>query len=108
MFYAQQGQTQSAADYLQKESICDPVIPRPLNNLGVLFVRAKNYASAETEFKTCIQAAPKFDQPYLNLARLYVMQNDKEKAREALQELLRVQPEHPGAQQALEMLKSQP
>jgi hypothetical protein len=36
------------------------------------------------------------------------MQNDKEKAREALLELLRVQPQHQGAQQALEMLKSLP
>ena len=32
----------------------------------------------------------------------------RRKQEEALQELLRVQPEHPGAQQALEMLKSQP
>jgi len=71
-------------------------------------VRAKDYASAEAQFKTCIRVAPNFDQPYLNLARLYVMQNDKEKAREALLELLRVQPQHQGAQQALEMLKSLP
>ena len=64
--------------------------------------------SAEAQFKTCIRVAPNFDQSYLNLARLYVMQNDKEKAREVLQELLRVQPQHRGAQQALEMLKSLP
>jgi len=108
MFYAQQGQTQSAADYLQKAIDLRPGYPEALNNLGVLFVRVNNYASAEAQFKTCIRAAPNFDQSYLNLARLYVMQNDKEKAREALQELLRVQPEHRGAQQALEMLKSQP
>jgi hypothetical protein len=36
------------------------------------------------------------------------MQNDKEKATEVLLELLQVQPQHRGAQQALEMLKSQP
>ncbi len=62
----------------------------------------------KTQFKTCIQAAPNFDQSYLNLARLYVMQKDKEKARRMLLELLRVQPQHRGAQQALEMLKSLP
>jgi tetratricopeptide (TPR) repeat protein/peroxiredoxin len=108
MFYAQQGQTQSAADYLQKAIDLRPGYPEALNNLGVLFVRVNNYASAEAQFKTCIRAAPNFDQSYLNLARLYAMQNDKEKATEVLLELLQVQPQHRGAQQALEMLKSQP
>ena len=107
-FTLSKDQTQSAADYLQKAIDLRPDYPEALNNLGVLFVRAKNYASAEAQFKTCIRVAPNFDQPYLNLARLYVMQNDKEKAREVLLELLRVQPQHRGAQQALEMLKSLP
>jgi Flp pilus assembly protein TadD/peroxiredoxin len=108
MFYAQQGQTQSAADYLQKAIDLRPDYPEALNNLGVLLVRVKNYASAEAQFRTCIRVAPNFDQSYLNLARLYVMQSDKEKAREVLLELLREQPQHRGAQQALEMLKSLP
>ena len=75
-----------------------------LNNLGVLYVRQNNYALAEDKFKTCIQVAPNFDQAYLNLARVYVLLNDKEKAREALQALLRQQPQHQIARQALEML----
>jgi len=56
------------------------------------------------KFKNCIEAAPEFDQAYLNLARLYVILNDKEKARAVLQALLREQPQHKMAQQALEML----
>ena len=48
--------------------------------------------------------APNFDQAYMNLARLYVILNDKEKAREVLLALLRQQPQHKMAQQALEML----
>jgi len=70
----------------------------------VLFVREQRYPEAETKFKDCIQAAPKFDQAYLNLARLYVILNDKEKAKEVLRALLREQPQHKMAQQALEML----
>lgn len=108
MFYAQQDQTQSAADYLQKAIDLRPGYPEALNNLGVLYVRSKNYASAEAAFTTCIKAAPNFDQSYLNLARLYAMQNDKARAEEVLQQLLRLQPQHRGAQQALEMLKSLP
>jgi Flp pilus assembly protein TadD len=93
---------------LKKAVALRPDYPEALNNLGVLLVRDKNYPEAEEQFKTCIRLAPNFDQSYLNLARLYAMQNDKEKAREALIELLRVQPQHKGAQQALEMLQSQP
>ncbi len=49
--------------------------------------------------------APKFDQSYLNLARLYFMRNDKERAREVLEKLLQLQPENAGAKQAMEMLR---
>jgi Flp pilus assembly protein TadD len=81
-----------------------PDYPDALNNLGVLFVREKKYPEAEERFKTCIRVAPNFDQAYLNLARLYVILNDKEKAREVLLALLRQQPRHKVAQQTLEML----
>jgi Flp pilus assembly protein TadD len=41
----------------------------------------------------------------MNLARLYVLRNDKQQAREVLEELLQLQPENPGAKQALGMLQ---
>jgi Flp pilus assembly protein TadD len=81
-----------------------PDYPDALNNFGVLLVRQQNYPKAEENFETCIRVAPGFDQAYLNLARLYVVLNDKEKAREVLLALLRQQPQHKLAQQALEML----
>jgi Tfp pilus assembly protein PilF len=68
-------------------------------------VRGQDYAKAEEQFKTGIRVAPEFDQSYLNLARLYAMRNDKEKAKEVLLDLLRVQPQNPGAKQALETLQ---
>ncbi len=104
MLYAQQEQIPRAEQYLQKAADLRPGYPDALNNLGVLFVREQRYPEAEVKFKNCIQAAPKFDQAYLNLARLYVILNDKEKAKEVLQALLREQPQHKMAQQALEML----
>jgi Flp pilus assembly protein TadD len=76
-----------------------------LNNLGVLFGREQDYAKAEEQFRTCIRVAPNFDQPYMNLARLYASSNDKQHAREVLQELLQLQPQNEGAKQALEMLQ---
>ena len=89
---------------LERATSLRPDYPDALNNLGVLFVRDKNYSAAEEKFKTCIRVAPNFDQAYLNLARLYVILNDKEKAKDILQVLLRLQPQHKLAQQALEML----
>jgi TolA-binding protein len=68
-------------------------------------IREQRYSDAEAKFRTCIQANPNFDQAYLNLARLYVILNDKAKARETLQALLRQQPQHKMALQSLEMLK---
>jgi len=49
--------------------------------------------------------APDYDQFYLNLARVYAVQNELEKAREVLQELLRLQPKNAAAAQALEILR---
>lgn len=104
MLYARQDQPQSAQQYLEKAVSARPDYPDALNNLGVLFVREQRYPEAEQRFKTCIQVAPNFDQAYMNLAHLYVILNDKEKAREVLLALLRQQPQHKMAQQALEML----
>jgi Flp pilus assembly protein TadD/peroxiredoxin len=104
MLYARQGQSENALQYLERAVSLRPNYPDALNNLGVLFVQAERYPEAEQRFAACIQVAPNFDQAYLNLARLYVIMNDKEKAREVLLALLRQQPQHKMAQQALEML----
>jgi len=48
--------------------------------------------------------APGFDEAYLNLARLYAILDDKERARETLRTLLLLQPANKAAQQTLEML----
>ena len=50
--------------------------------------KQQRYPEAEEKFKTCIREAPDFDQAYLNLARLYLVLKDKEKARAVLQALL--------------------
>jgi FimV-like protein len=49
-------------------------------------------------------AAGDFDQPYLNLARLYVAQGDKDRAREILQQWLARHPDHAVAKSMLEKL----
>jgi Tfp pilus assembly protein PilF/peroxiredoxin len=104
MFYAQQDQFDLAAQYLNKAIELRPNYAEAINNLGVLFVRQQRYPEAEATFRACIQTTPDFDQAYMNLARLYVILSDNDKAKEVLQTLLRRQPQHKAAQQALDML----
>jgi TolA-binding protein len=73
--------------------------------MGIVFVRQQDYSKAEEQFKSGIRVAPRFDQSYLNLARLYAMRGDKENAKAVLRELLRVEPDNSGAKQAMEMLQ---
>jgi Flp pilus assembly protein TadD/peroxiredoxin len=104
MLYARQDQLERAANFLERAVNLRPDYPDALNNLGVLFVREQRYSEAQQRFENSIRVAPNFDEAYLNLARLYVLLKDKEKAREVLLALLRQQPQHKLAQQALEML----
>ena len=104
MLYAKQDQLERAEGFLENAVKSRPDYADALNNLGVLYVRQKRPAEAEEKFKTCIRLAPDFDQAYLNLARLYALSNDRQKARNVLEDLLRRQPGHKVAQQTLEML----
>jgi Flp pilus assembly protein TadD/peroxiredoxin len=105
MLYAQQDQSQRAAEYFQKAIDLRRDYPEALNNYGVLLVRGGSYPLAEEKFKAAIRVAPDFDQSYLNLARLYAMQSDREKASAVLLQLLRRQPQNQNARKALEAIQ---
>ncbi len=62
-------------------------------------------AEAVAKFEESIRVAPGFDQSYLNLARVYTAQGDREKARAVLLDLLKQHPGHPQAQQMLDQLR---
>jgi Tfp pilus assembly protein PilF/peroxiredoxin len=104
MLYARRNQTAQAEQYLESAIKLRPDYADALNNLGVLFVQQQRYPEAEEKFSVCIREAPNFDQAYLNLVRLYLVLNDKEKARTTLQSLLQTQPQHKMAQQMLQLL----
>src|SRR5437667_2085075 len=61
---------------------------------SVLFVRERRNSDAEERFKTCIRVAPNFDQAYLNLARLYVILEKKQKAKEVDRKSTRLNSSH--------------
>jgi FimV-like protein len=82
-----------------------PNYPDALNNLGVLYLVTKRTDQAVASFQQCIRVAPSFDQAYLNLARVYVLRGERDKARELLTELLNEVPEHAQAKQMLRQLE---
>jgi Flp pilus assembly protein TadD len=60
---------------------------------------------AVASFEQCIRVAPGFDQAYMNLARVYVLEGERPKARDILLELLKQHPNHAQAKQALDQLQ---
>ena len=93
-----------AYDYLKKALALRPVYPEALNNLGVLYLRTRRPQEAIASFEESIRVAPAYDQSYLNLARVYTILGDREKARGVLLELLKQHPDHPQAKELLAQL----
>jgi Flp pilus assembly protein TadD len=94
-----------AYQYLERALQLRPAYPEALNNRGVLYLRTRRRDEAVKSFEECIRVAPSFDQAYLNLARVYAIEGDKEKARAVLLELLKQHPGHAQAEQALDQLR---
>jgi predicted Zn-dependent protease len=57
-------------------------------------LRTERRDQAIQSFEQCIRVAPRFDQSYLNLARVYMLEGTPKKARTVLLELLKQHPEH--------------
>jgi Tfp pilus assembly protein FimV len=52
-----------------------------------------------------MRVAPQYDQCYLNLARMYVIARNREKARSILEALLKEHPDHLQAKKALDEIR---
>ena len=93
-----------AYQYLTKALVLRPVYPEALNNLGILYLRTRRPGDAIRSFEESIRLAPSYDQSYLNLARVYVIEGEREKARSILLDLLKQHPDHAQAKEALGQL----
>ena len=105
MVYAQTDDTVRASEYLKTALKYRPVYPEALNNLGILYLRTQQTAQAVANFEECIRVAPDFDRAYLSLARVYSLENQPEKARTVLLQLLKRHPDQPQALQLLNELR---
>jgi Flp pilus assembly protein TadD len=104
MVYAQADDATHAYEYLQRALKSRPAYPEALNNLGILYLRTQRRDEAVASFEECIRVAPDFDQSYLNLARVYLVESAPGKARAILLELLKQHPDHALAKDMLSQL----
>jgi tetratricopeptide (TPR) repeat protein/thiol-disulfide isomerase/thioredoxin len=105
MVYAQTGDNDKAYEHLQRALRARPVYPEALNNLGILYLVTQRRDEAVASFEQSIRVAPLFDQAYLNLARVYALEGARDKARSVLLDLLKQNPDHTAAKNALEQLQ---
>ena len=104
MVFARVDDADRAYQYLRKALTIRPYYPEALNNLGILYLRTGRLNEGITSFKECIRVAPDFDESYLNLAKVYAVESEPSNARDVLQQLLKLYPDHPMAQKALSEL----
>jgi tetratricopeptide (TPR) repeat protein len=104
MVFAQTDEAARAEELLRQALVLRPGYPEAMNNLGILYLRTRRRDAGVAQFEECIRVAPQFDQSYLNLARVYSVEGNPDKARTILLALLKQHPEHAQAQRALAAL----
>ena len=71
MAYLSIGRYKEAETYLLKALTLGEMEIQPLNNLGVIYAKKKQYDKALSLFQTIIQNKPDYVQAYINLANIY-------------------------------------
>ena len=75
-----------------------------VNNLAVLYLNTNKIDDAVAALRYGIRVGPKEEILYLNLARIFVQQGDRARARDVLQQLQQEVPGSPVARKALDQL----
>ena len=104
LLIGQQGRLAEAIALFKQALTNDPKNVSAINNLGVAYVQAGQVADAIAAFDYGVKVAPMNDMMSLNLARLFVTQNQTEKAREVLRGFLKRVGDHAAARRALQQL----
>jgi protein O-mannosyl-transferase len=78
------GETNEAKFHYEKTIQLEPFHARANNNLGILLAEVGDLDAAEEKFHIAIEGDPDFLGPYLNLAKLYLVQDNAQAACEIL------------------------
>jgi tetratricopeptide (TPR) repeat protein len=104
---AARNQADEARKYFQQAIAIQRDHTGAINNLGVLYMEMQKPNDAIAAFRYGIEVAPQDETLYLNLARVYVRQGDRAKAREVLRRLQAQKPDSAVARKALSELDIQ-
>jgi tetratricopeptide (TPR) repeat protein len=77
MRFHKRGRLQDAKRFYQEALRLEPSYVDALNNLGVLYIRDKDYTAARRSFEKAIQLQPGYVDSYYNLACLYAIEGDE-------------------------------
>jgi tetratricopeptide (TPR) repeat protein len=81
------------AERLYEETLrLDPGHVDTLNNLGVLFIRKRDYLSAQRNLEKAVRLKPRYAEPFYNLACLKAITGDTEQALAYLQKAVSLDP----------------
>jgi Flp pilus assembly protein TadD len=106
LFYAGKG------DFLQAErEFTDTVRLQPkdvtaLNGLGAIAMRRGDAATAMKDFRACVEIAPDFDRPYLNMTAVLLNSGKAQEAHDLLAGYLVRHPDNPEIKEALVQVDS--
>jgi len=76
MRFHKRGRLKDAKRFYQEALRLDPSFVDALNNLGVLYIRDKDYTAAQRSFEKAIQLQPGYVDSYYNLACLYAIKGE--------------------------------
>ena len=87
------GHLSKARAWYEKALMADPGCVVALNNLGVLFIKDKNYPAARGRFEKAIRLKPGYVDPYYNLACLFALKDRPEQALRYLKRAVAIDPQ---------------
>lgn len=95
LLYERQGEmVRAKAEYLEAVRL-SPEFVKALNNLGIIQAKEGDFAAAEETFLKAVEADPKYARSHFNLANLYLRRREPAKALPHLEEVMRLEPNHP-------------
>ncbi len=101
LLYQKKSDLDAACIAFKKALSLDPDRPFIHNNLGIVYTELKQYDEAMKEFKTTLQINSTDIEALYNLAVIYYLKGDKKLAVQTYKDLLKIDPYHKGAMDAL-------
>jgi tetratricopeptide (TPR) repeat protein len=90
--FHKEGRLEEAKKLYEETLRLDPGHVDTLNNLGVLFIRKKDYLSAQRNLEKAVRLKPRYAEPFYNLACLKAITGDTKQALSYLQKAVSLDP----------------